>query len=198
MRHLFWASSAEISKGVWAAGCLYWASLLIQVSHLGETIIQDSPCVIVEPTIRVLARPCPDDDSTPVIRESLLDGFNQAIERLRKHLEHSVIADAFPAGEGRVPTNLVITAGLLALNKAGKRARALQNGWSQNSSGRPTSEYELTQAKRVFVYPNLDDSGTGQVVNHRKAMAVHRRASPGDSRRCDSSPGPDVRAFCRR
>jgi hypothetical protein len=46
-------SSAEISKDVWAAGCLYWASLFIQVSHLGETIIQDSPCVIVDPVRQV-------------------------------------------------------------------------------------------------------------------------------------------------
>jgi hypothetical protein len=115
-------SRTEIPREVWA-GRLFWASLVIQVSHLGETIIDDTPVIIVEPSICVRVRPYPDYDSTPAIRESLLEGLNQVIERLSKHLEHSVIADAFPAGEGRVPNNHAVNTGLLALNKGGKGAR---------------------------------------------------------------------------
>ena len=65
----------EIDREVRAAGNLYWASLLIRMAHLGETIIDGSPVVIIEPSICVRVRPHPDDDSNAVIRESLLERF---------------------------------------------------------------------------------------------------------------------------
>jgi DNA-binding XRE family transcriptional regulator len=157
--------STQVARQVRAAGKLYWASLLIRLTHLGEAIIGDSAVVLVEPRICVRVRPRPDDDSTPVIRESLLEWLNQEIERQSKHLKRSVVADAFPSGEGRVPNNPFIAAGLIALNKGGKRARALQDGFSEDESGRPTFAYEPTQAKTILVYPTLDDTSTGQIVS---------------------------------
>src|ERR1039457_5739971 len=173
----------EIAREVWAAGNLYWASLVICMTHLGEAIIGDSPVVIIEPSMCVRVRPRPDDDSTSVIRESLLKWLNQEVERQSTQLKRSVIADAFPSGEGRVPTNPIIDAGLIALIKGGRHARALQDGFSEYASGRPTFVYEPTQAKTILVYPTLDDSSTGQIVAARVSLVQRlRRLLPNTQR----------------
>jgi transcriptional regulator with XRE-family HTH domain len=149
-----------------AAGRLYWACLQIALARVGETIMGDSAVIIIEPKVCASVRPYPDEDGTPVIRESLLECLNEEIERhQRKHLNDITIADAFSAGEGRVPNNPIVTAGLLALNKGGKHARELEGGFAENASGRPTFAYTPTQAKKILVYPVLDESGTGQIVN---------------------------------
>jgi hypothetical protein len=85
------------------------------------------------------------------------------VEKRCKQLEHSLIPDAFYGGEGRVPNNYVISAGLLAMNSAGHRARVLWRGWRENDSGRPTYRYEPTHGKKVLVYPDLPEIASNEV-----------------------------------
>src|SRR5207248_732067 len=93
---------------------------------------------------------------------------NEVIERRSKQLGHSAVADDYPAGEVRVPSNYVVTAALLAMNKGGKRARALQNGFTSNDLGCPTFRYEPTPSKRILVYPTPADFGKDQSANAEK------------------------------
>jgi len=160
--------NAEIEREIRAAGCLYWFRIHINLVHIGEAVIRNSAVAIIEPTASVQIRPHPDVDSAPVIREALVACLDQAIERRNSGLQHSFIENAFPGGEGRVPNNHILTAGLLALNKAGKNARTLENGWRPNASGRPTYEYEPTKTKRISVYALLDDLAEEQVINTEK------------------------------
>src|SRR6202035_4557708 len=89
--------------------------------------------------------------------------FRRGVEKLCKQLEHSLIPDAFYGGEGRVPNNYVISAGLLAMNSAGHRARVLWRGWREDDSGRPTYRYEPTHGKKVLVYPDLPEIASNEV-----------------------------------
>ncbi len=65
------------------------------------------------------------------------------------------VTDAFQDGEGLLPSNPLIVAGLEAMYKGGPDARALARGWSPSTTGRPVYSQFSREGARIIVYPNL-------------------------------------------
>ncbi len=66
------------------------------------------------------------------------------------------VPDAFPEGEGSVPNNPLIVAGLEAMFKGGPKAQALVGGWQTSETGRPVYVQTSRKGGRIRVYPRLE------------------------------------------
>lgn len=65
------------------------------------------------------------------------------------------VTDAFQDGEGLLPSNPLIVAGLEAMYKGGPDARALARGWRPSTTDRPVYSQLSREGARISVYPNL-------------------------------------------
>ncbi len=65
------------------------------------------------------------------------------------------VPDAFPEGEGSVPNNPLIVAGLESMFKGGAKAQALTGGWKPTDTGRPVYIQTSRRGGRIRVYPRL-------------------------------------------
>ena len=174
-------SNIQLTLTPAAAGESYWAQMVIALCHPGETVINNTAFVVIDPDLSISFRPNPyyrSEDSFRVVLDELLDAFRREVEKRCKQLERSFIPDAFPGGEGRVPNNQVISAGLLAMNSGGHRARALSRGWSADDSGRPTYKYEPTRGKRVLVYPSLREATSNEMTRTEVLWNYVERLEP--------------------
>lgn len=61
------------------------------------------------------------------------------------------LVNAFPEGWGRIPDNPIIAASIAALFKAGKGARSLMGGWSEDDGGRPAYRHPLDCGGEIVV-----------------------------------------------
>jgi DNA-binding transcriptional regulator YiaG len=76
------------------------------------------------------------------------------------------VPNAFPEGQGEMPNNPLIAAGIEAIVKGGKNARILQNGWCENESGRPIYQHRGSKGGRIIVYPNPTNHHTDPLLTN--------------------------------
>ncbi len=67
------------------------------------------------------------------------------------------VPDAFPEGEGLLPSNPLIVAGLEAMYKGGPNARSLSEGWGAGPGGRLAYVRSSHEGGRIIVYPSLSE-----------------------------------------
>jgi DNA-binding XRE family transcriptional regulator len=147
----------EVGANVTADGREYWASITVHLAHVGETVLNSEPFSLTRPTIKVSVTPNPDlysADGTRIVLDTLLESLYRKMERQMQRLGTKV-GDAFPRGEGRMPNNAVVVAGLLAINKGGKNARSIEDGWKEGEGGRLTCRFDVGRGGSVIAYPDL-------------------------------------------
>jgi hypothetical protein len=83
------------------------------------------------------------------VRRASQDGDEDARPKLPE------VADAFQEGEGLLPSNPLIVAGLEAMYKGGPEVRSLARGWRRSETGRPVYSQFSREGARIIVYPNL-------------------------------------------
>ncbi len=88
------------------------------------------------------------------------------------------VADAFPEGEGTLPNNPLVVAGLEAIYKGGSRARTLVGGWALEDSGRPVYTQNFTKGGRILVYPGTTTNAAAPLPTSETLWAFVESLTP--------------------